>query len=461
VANVVEALEGRRMLAFSSDVVLRLTGRSGNEVVVTDVQSDRDGHVYVSGGFDGVVDFDPRRNHNFELVNQRVGEPKDAFVAKYTADGRLLWVRQLQVTGESPDGRGEVGRMAVNANGDVALTGRFTGTTDFNPRRGRALMTATDARDVFVWKLNADGWYQWAQTVENFRPSPINGHGNAVAFDAAGDVVATGEFLSAGDETNGAAFVARLAGSSGEVAYVKDPSLFATRGVALAADREGFVYVAGQQTGSEQDGFVAKVNRRGNTVWYRTLGDTGGLGEAARGARGVAVARAGAVYVTGRFSGEGSFGGAMRTSVGLFDGYLAKYDATGDVTWVRSWGGAGETVYGEDVALDNDERVYVAGRFTGVVDFNPGGGTAQRDGSGSLDFYLSRFDAAGAFSTATSFGGKRGRFTEESRVVASRSGDLFVGGTFGGVVELDPGASPGVYDSAGDIDGFWARLAEE
>jgi hypothetical protein len=115
----------------------------------------------------------------------------------------------------------------------------------------------------------------------------------------------------------------------------------------------------------------------------------------------------------------------------------------------------------DDVVLDVNERLVVGGRFLGAVDFDPGRGTAVLDAGGSEDFYVARFDQAGAFAQVAALGGKGGRTTQFGKVTASRRGDVFAGGAFSGTFDFDPGPDSFVVDLEGGIHGFVVRLTDE
>jgi hypothetical protein len=87
------------------------------------VTTDCAGNVYVSSSFNGTVDFDPGAD-NTSLTG-------DAFVAKYSFAGELLWARALAGPGFD-HGQG----IAVDGAGNVYTTGFFAGTVDFDPGCG-------------------------------------------------------------------------------------------------------------------------------------------------------------------------------------------------------------------------------------------------------------------------------------------------------------------------------------
>ena len=83
---------------------------------------------------------------------------------------------------------------------------------------------------------------------------------------------------------------------------------------------------------------------------------------------------AGNLYITGSFSGQAQFGeGATATTLtaaGNSDIFLAKYAPDGELLWAIGVGGTGSDV-GSDVEVDAAGNVFVTGRFSSTVDFDP------------------------------------------------------------------------------------------
>jgi hypothetical protein len=98
-------------------------------------------------------------------------------------------------------------------------------------------------------------------------------------------------------------------------------------------------------------------------------GDASGTFDAVYG-RGIATDAQGNVYVAGKFSGTATFGDTNSpvASFGDSDAFLAKYSTLGQLQWVRKFGGAG---YDEAnaVAVGTNGHVYVVGRYSGPGTF--------------------------------------------------------------------------------------------
>ncbi|MCH7548513.1 MAG: SBBP repeat-containing protein [Candidatus Krumholzibacteriota bacterium] len=110
------------------------------------VAVDASGNVAVAGRFAGTVDFG-----GGNLVSAGF---EDIFVAKYDASGVHQWSQRFGGTGR------DVGwAVAVDAPGNVVVTGRFLGTVDF----GGGNLVSAGASDIFVAKYDASGVHQWSR----------------------------------------------------------------------------------------------------------------------------------------------------------------------------------------------------------------------------------------------------------------------------------------------------------
>src|SRR5688572_9246472 len=81
------------------------------------------------------------------------------------------------------------------------------------------------------------------------------------------------------------------------------------------------------------------------------------------------------VYVVGGFSGTMDFdpgpGVQIQTSNGSGDVFLAKTDSSGNLLWVKCFGGTGYDI-GNAISIDSNGDIYIAGGFSMTVDFDPG-----------------------------------------------------------------------------------------
>ena len=113
------------------------------------------------------------------------------------------------------------------------------------------------------------------------------------------------------------------------------------------------------------------------------------------------------VYTGGMFGGTVDFNPGNDifnlTSAGGFDAFILKLDAAGNFVWAKNFGGIEEESV-ESVKVDALLNVFIAGRFTGTSDFDPGPGVYNITSAGQMDFYVVKLDSSGIFCWAKSYG---------------------------------------------------------
>ena len=139
--------------------------------------TDQSGNIYVAGEFRGVA--------NFGGTDYSAEGLSDIFVAKYSPDGALIYVRTAG--GPSVD---RATALAVDAAQNVYLTGYFTTSATFKQpaverRRARSTSRTPDNSDTpdrhewFIARLQANGDWAWARQIGG--PGQDEGYGIAIA----------------------------------------------------------------------------------------------------------------------------------------------------------------------------------------------------------------------------------------------------------------------------------------
>lgn len=124
-------------------------------------------------------------------------------------------------------------------------------------------------------------------------------------------------------------------------------------------------------------------------------------------------------------------------------------------TWAKSMGATGFD-YGYSIATDVTGNVYTAGQFMGTVDFDPGAGTFNLTAVGSIDIFISKFDASGNFLWAKSMGGSGN--DAGYALATDATGNVCITGEFQGTVDFDPGPSTFNLTSSGGYEIFICKL---
>lgn len=260
------------------------------------------------------------------------------------ATGKPIWQQSFGGFGmDVPRG------VATGANDDIYVAGYFDGEIDFGGSVGKK--TSAGGSDGFLAKLDADGKTRWVQVLGAKRDD------DAKAVAAAGDkVVVVGNFLDelkVGDTTHKA-------------------------------------------QGSD-DLFAACYDKDGNSVWLWTLG-----GIDSDGANSVAATKDGGWVIGGSYSDSITIGSTVLKSKGKTDALLVKLDASGNMQWIKSFGGRYEDTVMR-VASDANNNVYVAGHFADVSDWG-GPQPLKAHGGSDNDIVLAKYDVNGDFVWAKNFG---------------------------------------------------------
>ena len=313
----------------------------------------------------------------------------DIFVAKYSSAGAALWTRRYGGTSDD-----SAYGVAVDASGNVVVTGYFTGSADFG---GGTLYSPFFDEDAFVLKLSRSGGYLWARNFSNTSRDIAQ----AVALTAGGDAVVAGWNLGAfeGLQSRGKEdiFVVRLASATGaEVWAQRFGGTSTDQAFGVAVDGADNVAVTGTIQGPVDFGggtltptggdiFLLELTSGGAYRWAKHFGGTYDFVNC-----GMAVATDASsnILVSGIFEGNADFGTGVFASVsGTSDAFLAKYTAGGAALWAKHFGTSG-TEYATDVAVDPTQNgVVVTGAFNGLVDL----GTGSLTTAGSYDAFLGRF----------------------------------------------------------------------
>ena len=373
--------------------------------------TDDQNNVYFTGNFFGIANFETDTTSEYNLTSAGID---DIFVTKLNPAGEMLWTKQIGGTGTD-----EAYDIALDANGNILLTGRFQNTCDFDPGAGNFDLTAnTSSDDIFVCKLNSNGDFIWAKSAG----TNSNDFGLGLAIDNNNAVVITGYFYGVVDFDSGNA-TANLT-SNGAI-----------------------------------DIFILKLDADGNYLWAKNIGSTGyDVGYA------LVTDGSGNIYATGRFEGTTDFdpgsGTQNFTSVGEQDIYVSKFNSSGDFVWTKTLGSSFPE-WGQSIALDNTGGVYFTGFFQGTIDFDPGTSTANLVSQGYEDIYICKWDENGNYVWAWSMGGTNDIYGDRGEAItADDEGTIHTTGWFYDAADFDPGTGDTVLTSYGNYDTFVHRIEQ-
>lgn len=412
---------GNYLYAQDIEWVAQFGGSSydkGNSIAM-----DTLGNVYTVGYFRGTVDFDPSAGvHNLSAL----GNTSDIFIQKLDPSGNLIWVKSI---GGNHADRGL--SIAIDAVGDVYLTGFVRGAVDFDPGPGTTILPASNLVDYFVLKLNSNGDFLWAKSAA----APSSKRGNDLTIDQDNNVLITGYFHDTVDFSFGAAPLDLISNGSADVFIQKiDPSghviwaksfggTYLDYTFSITTDTLGNVYTTGYFNDTvdfdpglgtaidagKDDIFIQKLDSAGNFLWVKTM-KRASIGGVTNIGKSIVIDQGGNIYSTGFFSDTVDFDpGAGITNIPTqIQGklYVQKLDPSGNLAWVKTLEdvpNSGERA--EAIAVNELGDVYVTGHFYGTSDFDPGFGIHELTSNGSVNIFVLKLDASGNFLWTNSFGG--------------------------------------------------------
>jgi hypothetical protein len=155
---ILAAVISSAILSFSSTISLaqfpfNLDGGTGKAVQCLGVARDAGNNVYITGGFQGTVNFNPAGMANLTSA----GGTYNIYIAKYSSGGIYQWAFGIG----SRTGNDVGYRIGLDANDNVYITGTFSSTMNFNPA-GTANLTSKGGADCFVASYTSAGAYRWA-----------------------------------------------------------------------------------------------------------------------------------------------------------------------------------------------------------------------------------------------------------------------------------------------------------
>jgi hypothetical protein len=220
-------------------------------------------------------------------------------------------------------------------------------------------------------------------------------------------------------------------------------STTSTTGTGVAVDSSSRVYVAGytnasldgQTNGGNQGAFLTAYDASGAKLWTRILSGSAGTSNFNYD---VSVDSGGHIIVVGKA------GSALAgvTPTGTTDLFVAQYDTSGNLVWLKMLGATGSDAYASGVATSSSGAIFAAGRTeAATLDGQPN--------SASDAAVLVKYDTSGTKAWTRLLDAGTSTSTETLRVAADSSGNSYVVG--------DTTGDAGGITKTGVIDGFVAK----
>lgn len=300
-------------------------------------------------------------------------------------------------------------RAAIDAKGNIALAGTFSGAIDFG---GGPIKAPPGGEDGFVVRLSPSGEYAWSM--------PLGGPALDVAVDHEGSTFVLSlegmGLITKIDRFGGLLWTKDIGG---------DPSMTAR----IATDAEGNLIITGRFSSIAPDfgggpltvhgggdAYVAKLDWAGEHIFSKSFGDPG-----AQQADSLAVGADGTIYVLGKFDGSIDIGGSpLKSSTGP-DLFVAKLTPKGDPLWAKGLYGDTALDYAGDIAVDAKGDIIVTGGFDGNMSFDA---ETMSSPKGQHSLFVAKLDGSSGALWMKHFVGQ----TRTGSVAVDASGNIFVSG---------------------------------
>lgn len=303
-------LDGNQLWAKSVEV-------SGNILEPTTIDVSPNGHLKITGVFDGMVDFDPGTGTN-TLTSGSLGN--ELFILDLTVAGDFQWVDRI---GGLPFATAMVRGVAAEDDGSILITGDYSSTMDFDPGPDSTILTSTANGSLFLMKLNEQGEFVWLQHLDQ-------ASGRDVAFDDSGNTILTGFF-------------------SGTLDF-------------------DFGVTNHYETSEQWDVFTLKLSNDSVFQWVNMISGTEG-----QFSQRLVIGENNNIYLVGTFGEEIMIdhnGFSWQSNPLTFDdSYFVSMDSTGNFIQASEIVGAGSTLV-QSIACNAFNQIYLIGYYEGDIDMD-------------------------------------------------------------------------------------------
>ena len=287
------------------------------------------GNLYASGTTQGTITVFNADGSEFGTYT--MGTAIQGFVTKYTSNGTAQWlVKLLGADSNWPYG------ITADSNNNIYITGEFrSGTMTMINSDGTTFGTMNSFLnqngDVFVIKINSDGFFQWAARMFSSQ------------FETAYSIVA--------DSSNNVYVVGNTGTGQPLAVLNSDGTTFATLANA-----------------GNLDAFIVKYNTNGFAQWVTRIGGISGDI-----AYSVAVDPIGNIVVVGSYSGTATVFNSDGTTFGTLaaggggDAFVVEYNSNGFVQWATRLAGSAGADIAYSCATDSSGDIYVSGSGTPII----------------------------------------------------------------------------------------------
>ena len=422
----------RKLLPAGSFDWAYSTGDDNSNDAGTGVTLDCEGNLYVTGYFTSSLTFgnlDP-------LVNETMyPDGTSTFIVKFDINQNPVWASQIITDNGSNASTG----ISISCDGQyVYITGNFNNDATFDD----TIFLSTTGTDIYVAQLDAStGAFNWAIQ------SSSDGYtyATAITTDCNNHTFVTGYFYYYTKfdtlELNSSSFdtfIIRV--DSGTFIWAQQTlsnnESYFSNGFGITTDCNNNIYITGGFGGIVEFGpvsltsfanngdiFVSKLDINGNWIWSKQTNFQTSNTENYNMGLAINSDCKCNIYLTGHFSGNGSFDNINVESNGNKDIFVAKMDATGKWIWVQTAGGSDDDNAGTGIHVDAKCDIYVTGYFLGTTIFGKEDLTANY-----YDVFISKLNDCGEWVWTSQAGGNGN--DKSYAITTNTQGDIYTTGYF-------------------------------
>jgi uncharacterized repeat protein (TIGR01451 family) len=300
-------------------------GNQGRDKLYS-LKTDKQGNIIFTGTVEGTIDFDPGPG-----VSNSTGADGDLYVCKLSNAGNLLQVVRM---GQQTQGGKLINpnSLTLDPSDNILITGDFSAfqdSIDFNPGAGTFFLAPFSLRELFVLKLDKSMNFQWVKRITSPSANSQDNVATCIRADLSGNVYVTGQFRGTIDADPG-------------------PGVFNLQGPVVG------------------NIFIIKLNTAGNLLYARHIGNNVGYSYPAA----LAFDSSVNLLVTGSFQNTVDFdpgpGVANLSSAGGYNVFGLKLSPLGDYLWSKRISSTASDA-GTCIAVDAENRIYMAGNFAGAL----------------------------------------------------------------------------------------------
>jgi hypothetical protein len=330
----------------------------GGDDQIFDLAQDRNGDIVIIGTYSGRLD---RKQFNIKH-NDSSSEDNTTLIAKFDALGRNIFAFSLQLN--NVWGPNEVITDSYN---NIYITGGFTDSFDCDPSKGIHYLKSTYKWGIYLLKFDPNGNFLWAREFGG----PRGIHQGGISIDSSDCIWLTGGFNEQIDMNP-----------------ITGKSIYNTKNVGI---------------------YLMKYDPNGDFILGNYMPSNGyNYGT------GLVTGKDNCLYITGQFTDSCDFDPSANKHViktsGYYTIFIAKYDSLGGLIWCHSLKNGKGQNYPNDLEIDENENLYLAGGFRDSTDFDPSSNNyylySNNDWFYDDDAFIASYKSNGKLRWANAYGSK-------------------------------------------------------